>query len=436
VSRDALTLIEEGIYRTRAGAYRVVAQAAGQRRRKRYKATTPLPEMRRWRASTILALQADAPKAAEGEAVKLRAACARYEQDAEITKATCKVRVQQHAWWCAQPMAVGATVLSPEDVRAGKRGPEGQTLGDVDFHKLDPRRLRECLRVAFAPDDEAEDPTQYGSTSNSYRTALFHLFTVLDRDDNAAPPNPLHKVSVRPQAGAQPAGQDARIVREILAHIDSKFGRDSAISRARLGVLAWVHITPQQLKGVVVSRDFHDVEGASHEDILGGAITLTKRPRLKGRKGKRIPPPETIPLTPYGVAAMRVFAATEGAEAKSFSVSVLNRMAKRAAARAQTALAKRGVVVDLSGFTLYHLKHSLATAAAIAAPGLITRSGRIVQDPGVQKALDHASGLTTAIYTNAAVDPTVRAVNAALSLYLDRLFKTPLTQPTAIRVAK
>ena len=344
------------------------------------------------------------------------------------------MRKQQHAWWCAQPAKVGGPVYTPEQVREGLHDEAGLTLGDVDRFKLDPKRLRECLRVAFAPDDPDTDPTQYASTSNSYRTALLHLFTELDQDNADAPPCALRKVKPRPQAGAQLAGQDARIVREILRHAESKFGRDSAISRARLGVLAWVHITPKQLMGINVARDFHDVPDATHEDIIGGAITLTKRPRLKGRKGRAIPAPETIPLNPYGVAAMRVFAATEGAAGK-FSNSSLNKLIQRAAAQAQAALAKRGVVVDLSGFTLYHLKHSLATAAAIAAPGLVTRRGRIVQNPGVQRALDHASGMTTAIYTNAAVDPIVRQVNAATGLFLDDLFKKALTQPTRIAVA-
>jgi len=430
--KDALVLVdgETGIFRTRGG-FRVVAEAAGQRKRKRFPATATLPKMRRWRAEQILKLQARKPiAAAAGD--DLASACRTYFATADITEPTRKVRKQQHAWWCAQPARVGAEVFTPEQVRAGSHGEPGTTLGDVDRHRLDPKRLREVLRLAFAPDDPDEDPTQYASTSNSYRTALLHLFTELDQDDADAPPCPLLKVKVRPQAGAQLAGQDARIVREILAHLESKFGRDSAVSRARIGVLAWVHITPKQLKAVDVARDFHDVPDASREDIIGGAITLTKRPRLKGRKGKRIPPPETIPCNPYGVDALRVFAATEGA-AGSFSNSSLNKMIQRAAKQAQATLAKRGVVVDLSGFTLYHLKHSLATTAAIAAPGLVTRSGKIVQHPGVQRALDHASGITTATYTASAVDPTVRAVNAATSIYLDRLFKTPLTKPTALR---
>jgi len=190
-------------------------------------------------------------------------------------------------------------------------------------------------------------------------------------------------------------------------------------------VLAWVHLTPTQLMGVVPARDFHDVPDATREDIIAGEITLTKRPRLKGRKNRPIPAPETIPLNPWGVDAMRAFAACPDAHG-TFSMSPLNKLVKRAAGRAQAALAKSGVQVDLSGMTLYHLKHSLATTASLAAAGLVNRRGQIVQSPGVQFALDHAHAHTTATYTQAAVDPIVRQVNAATSRYLDRLFQTSL----------
>lgn len=79
----------------------------------------------------------------------------------------------------------------------------------------------------------------------------------------------------------------------------------------------------------------------------------------------------------------------------------------------------------------YHLKHSLATTASLASAGLVNRRGHIVQSIGVQLALDHARPQTTATYTQAAVDPLVRQVNALTTRYLDRLFQTSLLpEPT------
>ncbi len=360
-----------------------------------------------------------------------------YLRDADITKETKKRRTQQLAWWCAQPAALGGPVLSPEDVAAlaEQRGPDRvKRLGSVARATLDPKRLREILKLAFAATDPDRDPTEHASTSNAYRTALVHLCSELDQDDPYAV-NPLRTVRVRPQRAAKLAGQDARIVREILRHIPSRFGQQTPTVALRIAVLAWVHITPKQLAGVDPARDFHDQPDATREDIIEGAITLTKRPRLKGRKGKRIPLPETIPLNPYGVEALRAMAAHPEAWVWGKGwVPFLNRVFKRACRRAQAALAQQGVVVDLSGMTVYHLKHSLATTATLAATGLIDRRGHVVTNPGLQRALDHANPRTTTVYTQAAVDPAIRHVNALTSRYLDHLFTVPLTAPPALKL--
>jgi hypothetical protein len=337
-----------------------------------------------------------------------------YLRIAPITPTTRKVRTQQLKWWGQQPVEIGSR----------------RTLGELRRGELDPKRIREILWESFKPTDPANDPTEFASTSNSYRTALNHLFSVLDADDPFAM-NPVRKVAVRAQAAARPRGQDARIVREILKQVPSKFGRKSGRSALRLHVLAWVHITPTQLMQVNPPSDFHDRPDASRSDIVAGSITLTKHARLKGRQ-KLIPPPETIPLNPWGVDALRAFTADPDAWGK-FSMSPLNKVFKRACTRAQSVLAKRGVIVDLSEMTMYHLKHSLATTASIAAAGLVDAKGKLRQDPGVQRALDHADPGITSIYTAASVDPLVRRVNAATSVYLDHLFKTPLAPAAPLR---
>jgi len=365
----------------------------------------------------------------------LAASVVEYLRLAQLSKANRERREQQLAWWCAQPAKLGAPVFSVKEVLAaadaGTALTKLPTLGAQARSMLDLKRVREVLAIGFAPTNPNVDPTEHAGTSNHYRMALYHLFSVLDQDEAQAV-NPIAKVKVRPLPGAQLAGQDMRIVREVLKHVPTRFGRSSRVSELRLAVLAWVHITPKQLQQVDPPRHFHDVPNATREEIIGGVVTLTKPPRLKGRL-KRIPPPETIPLNPWGVEAMRAFAA-ERAAWGTFSVPPLNRMFKRGCRKAQAALARQGVNVDLSAMTLYHLKHSLATAAQLASAGIVDRAGRMRQSPGVQRALDHASARTTAIYTQAAVDPAVRYVSAATAVYLDHLFTMPLVPPPTFTV--
>lgn len=422
-------------YRLPDGSYRVEVGPRHCRQRQRFKAGTPPKVVVAWRARALLAIEAvgDQPRATPLTDT-LTADVQTYLRDADISKATQKVRTGQLAWWLAQDARVGEPVFTPAQVRDGARGPTGHTLGDRHRHTVDPKRLREILLVAFAPTDETIDPTEHASTSRLYRTALSHLYSVLDQDDIHAPRNPLARVKPRPPKGAQPSGEDMRIVAEILKHVPSKFGKDGTVTATRLAVLAWVHITPDQLRKVDPARDFHDVPEATREEIIGGLVTLTKRPRLKGRRNRPLPPPETIPLNPWGVEALRAFAALPAAWGPKMSLSPLNKVVKRAARAAQAALRDQGVRVDLSGFTLYHLKHSLATAAAVASGGVMDRAGVIRQDPGLQRMLDHTHGRTTSIYTQAAVDPVVRQVNAALSLHLDRLFAVPLTRERHLRI--
>jgi integrase len=422
-----------GVYEDASGITARVRRGSGAQQavaQERFPRGTSLKVIRAWQVRARAKLAKRRSGAARGT---LRAGVAEYQRLADLTAVTLKRRTQQQNWWCAQLAAVGAPVMSPQEFSAlDPNAPlDGRRLGECRRDALDPQRLREILQVAFAADDES-DPTARANTSNHYRTALYHLFTVLDQDDPEAI-NPLARVKVRQRAAPKPSGQDARVVREILKHVPSKFGKSGKVSELRLGVLAWIHITPTQLMGVEPLTDFHDVPDATREQIIGGAITLTKQARLKGRKGKTIPAPETIPLNPWGVEAMRKFAAYPPAHGK-FSMSPLNKVFKRACARAQAALAKAGVVVDLSAMTLYHLKHSLASTASIASAGLVDRRGRLQQALGVSKALDHADPRTTMIYTGAAVDPLVRQVNAATSVFLAQLFKTPLNPAAALRV--
>jgi hypothetical protein len=389
---------------------------------------------------TRAALQKENPTAAAGT---LAAGVRRYLELANLSPETLKVRTAQLGFWCAQPAALAAPVVTPAQYQAAPDEIRGRALGAVPLARIGKSfslpvavldRIRKVLDVAFAPTDRDADPTEHGNTSNHYRQALYQVFRILNRNDPYAPRNPIALIETRARAGAKLSGQDMRIVREILKHAETKFGRRDGHGERRLAVLAWVNITPKQLSQLDPSKAFHDVPDATREEIAAGVVTLTKPPRHKGR-AKVIPPAETIPLTPYGVEAMRAYAANPP-ELRKFSVSSLNKQFQRAAARAQASLVAAGVEVDLSTATVYHLKHSLTSAMMQATNGLFDRHGELVIAPAVVRANDHRSARTTKIYGASAVAPILREANEALTAWLDRHLAEPLTPPPALRIVR
>jgi hypothetical protein len=399
--------------------------------------------MVRWVTTTRAALERERAKDPTPTAGTLAAGVERYLEVANLSPATKKVRTFQLAFWMAQPSAPTAPVVTPAQYKAARDQDVGRTLGEIAFVRVGKSvsiraevidRIRKVLEEAFAPTDRDTDPTEFGTTSNHYRQALYQLFRILNRNDPQAPRNPIALIETRARAGAKLSGQDMRLVREVLASVRRPFGKQSRHGELRLAVLAWVNITPKQLSLLKPETAFHDDPDATREEMAAGVITLTKPPRFKGR-AKVIPAPETIPLTPYGVDAMRAFAATPAAWGK-FSVSGLNKQFKGAAARAQASLGAAGVPVDLSTMTLYHLKHSLASALAQATNGLFDRRGQLQINPAVIRALDHRSARTSRIYTASAVDPTLREANEALTAWLDRHLAEPLTPPTPLKIVR
>jgi hypothetical protein len=429
--------LPEGIYRDAYGFYVRVKIGSGKtpyRDQQRFPATATTEQMVGWRDRTRARLetqrtkdQADAPPVGT-----LEASLETYFADAILSPTTRKRRRQQLDWWCAQPAALGAPTFSVDELAAKPQlFKRAGRLGLVPRTQVEPKRIRQILAAAFKP--TGDDPAEFANTSNHYRTALLNLYSVLDVDDSKAV-NPIEKVEMRPAPEPRKSGLDMRIVVEILQHLPSRFGRSGRVSELRIAALAWNHITPVQLQRFDPARDFHDLANATREEILDGAITMDLPARLKGRL-KTIPAPQTIPCNPWGAEAMRALAAEPTAWVKpKFSLPPLNKIIKRACVRAQAALAARGIHVDLSGVTLYHLKHSLSTAAQLASPGVLDDQGRIKPAPGLQAALHHAKGRTTRFYTEAAVDPLVRLTNAQTTLYLEALFREPLRSGTALRL--
>lgn len=351
---------------------------------------------------------------------------------AQLTPATRTIRTQQLAWWCAQPAAIGADVLSWSTIKAeralreqGKRTPSrGRTLGELPRSALSAERLAELLLVSWPVDPR--NPAKSAETSNKYRLALWHVFVVLDAFDASAR-NPLKHV--KPRQGADPGdyGADMRVVAMILAAAGARSplgGHEATLTSARAAVLAFVHIRESQLMELQPEH-FHDVPDATRADYYAGAVTLTIPPHFKGRKGRRLPPPKTVPVTAWGAHALRAFFATKGAPG-SFSMSSLNKWIKRGARMTSDALADKGLRVDLSRFTTRHLRHSLATALDLATQGDYDPARGVVLHDGVREALGHADAKTSRIYTQSAVHSALRYANKRLAFYLEDLSAAPL----------
>jgi hypothetical protein len=365
----------------------------------------------------------------------------------------------QLAFWCAQPAALKAEVVTPDAYFAARTAARdggvpmparGRTLGDLPLAKLHLTskgtplvalslpgealdRIRKVLDVAFAPSDPHNDPNEFGSTYNHYRGALRTLFKWANRNIANAP-NPIALIPTHAVDASSLAGQDMRIVRRILGRLDTGSGRPARLGRLRLAVLAYVNITPDQLMRVQAG-DFYDVPDASRADILAGDVRLLKPARHKGRS-KTTPQPELIPLTPYGVEAMRALAAEPDAfTRRSFSTSQINRLWRRAVGREVEALTASGMPVPetLPAMTAYNLKHSLACALEIATAGKFDRSGRLRQAEETIAAHNHKRGRTSAIYTGASVAAVLIKANIALTEYLDEVFATPLAPAVELR---
>jgi hypothetical protein len=364
---------------------------------------------------------------------------------ARLTKANRKRRTQQLEWWCAQLAAMDAPVLPwklVKEEKAARLGGEhvpyrGKTLGECfRSTEIEAARLSQILNTAFpTPED---DPAKYAATYNHYRLALWHLYVILDQENEYAA-NPVRHVEIRQGADAGEHGLDMRLVRGILEHAAKKSvqgGKPGLATRRRAEVLAWVHIRPTQLMKVDPLLHFRDLPNATREDILDGLVTVIVQPHLKGRKKKRLPAPEDLPLNPWGVEAMRAFAACPEAHGK-FSMASANKYIQRGAARFQEALRQQGYHIDLSKFTLRHLKHSLASAADVATNGMMNRKTGLQIDEGVVGALGHSKARTTLIYTQVAVKPKVRRANELTTLYLEWLLKQPLVPaPTPLRIVR
>lgn len=195
------------------------------------------------------------------------------------------------------------------------------------------------------------------SAVNKRRTALQHLFTVLD---GKAAPNPVRDVPKFREPDAQPKGVPYTIIRAIFAAMPD------TVSRARLMVIAYTGIPHAQLAQI------------QPEDVQGSTVKVQGRRKGKGT-ALRI-----VPLSPDGVRAFKAMARTDAWGL--FSRSSLRQALRRAC-----------MALGLPMLTPYDLRHSFGTE-------VYRTSGDM---RATQVLMGHSSPTLTHRYTLAAVDQRV-----------------------------
>ncbi len=205
-------------------------------------------------------------------------------------------------------------------------------------------------------------PLSHGSL-NTRRTALMHLWTVLD---GRSAPNPVRDVP-RYREEAQPLRLPSiEQAERAIAAVPGK-GRKGK-TRARLRVLLWTGWPAAQLMRL------------QPEDVHWAAGTATVRARRKG-KGTRA---RTLPLLPQAIAALRELQTIGGWG--PFSTSSMH-----------SALARACRLARVPTFHPYALRHLFLTRAALA-----SRDDRVVAELGM-----HADVRQARRYTEQSVDPRV-----------------------------
>lgn len=204
------------------------------------------------------------------------------------------------------------------------------------------------------------------SAVNKRRTALMHLYTVLD---GKAAPNPVKNVPKYREPEPLPRGLPYSAIAELW-----KVMRDTP-TRARLQVLAYVGLPHAQIAALEPAH------------FNAKAKTLVVHGRKKGAGTKA----RIVPLTTAGVRALQAMRRTDAWG--RFSRSTLHREFRAACAKVPA------LAAAARSLTPYDLRHSFGTEM-YAATGDI-RATQIL--------MDHSSPTLTNRYTLAAVDPRVAA---------------------------
>lgn len=202
--------------------------------------------------------------------------------------------------------------------------------------------------------------TYAASTVNHRRTALMHLWTVLD---GKSAPSPVKDVPRYREAHRSPRALPPALITAILKEMPE------SVTKARLELMAWTGLP----HAILMRLEPSDIN-------WGTAVYIRPRRKGEGVEGR------WIPLLPQGWKALKQFKKM-GAWGK-FSTSSLRTSFRLAAGK-----------VGLTDVTPYDLRHAFLTLVALA-----SKDDRVVAQLGM-----HKDERMSRRYTAASVDPRVLA---------------------------
>jgi integrase/recombinase XerC len=314
----------KGIRKDRRG-FRAYVQVGTQQRQKRFPATASVKQMQAWRDEARVALRKTLPE--QPASGTLLADIGRYLAQVKAMPTIAQRMDHLEKWAAALGGHTRRSSLTPEQLRTVMHQWRGMGLSPA--------------------------------TCNKRRTALMHLFSILDGKDARNPVRAVPKFRVEDPL---PRGRDYATLRQSLdAMQDSR-------TKARLLVMFWCGMRP-----VEVMR-------AQPDDIAWAERYIVVRTAKGGRT-------RNVPLTSEAVKAWRLFDRLEAWG--DFTVAPMGRMLKKAT----------GLDVKV-----YDLRHSYGTALA--------RSGTRLDAIGAL--MGHSSLELTKRYTLAAVGPEALAATQRL----------------------
>lgn len=342
--------------------FQAYVKVAGRMRSRRFPPDEPIANMTAWRKERQARAVLSIPEPRST-----------FEQDARTylgtvpTMPTIRERRMQLAWWTTHFRGRDRTTITAQEIR----------------------RALEVLRAAG----------KAASTCNHYRSALSHLWTVLD---GRSAFNPVRDVPKFDEGDPEPRALPTDLVEAIFETI--RPGK----THARLSVIRWTGLPHAQLRQI------------EPEDVNWMTRELYVRRRKKGRGAAA----RVLPLLPQAVAALRAmkrYEAWGSFSMRSMRVTLRRALEKiradvAARRRRLSPLAKAWLARD-TRFTRvrpYDLRHTHGVLLAVHVPDAKIR----------QHLMLHADPRQTARYELAAADPmarrALRAVSAALGAKVGR----------------
>lgn len=301
----------------------------------------------------------------------------------------------------------GATTLA-QDVRFYLE--QVQSMPTIEWRKTDLARWIRVLgadrdRKGITPGEIRAQLERWkadgysASTLNHRRTALMHLFTVLD---GKSAPNPARDVPRYREQARAPRALSPVVIQALLDAMPE------SLTKRRLELMAWTGWPHAQIRR-----------------LQPDDIAWNRAVRIQGRlKGEGMPD-VWLPLLPQGWKALRKF--KQAGAWGNFSTSSMRKTLRLAADVLQHPDKRHGkdwrnpnqparpkipkvIAEAVQNITPYDLRHSFLTLAAV-----LTKNPRAVQMLGL-----HNDPRTSYRYTAAADDPVTRAAIAQMA----RLLKT------------